>query len=105
MVIAFGIWCSIVYALAQYELAGPFVLLTVFMCLVYFGTSSGRQRKKTETEGREKVFDAGSGCRKEVHQLIGTPSHYIIGIVKFIYQIGAWSPLEKSTVQAMGLHV
>ena len=48
MVIAFGIWCSIVYALAQYELAGPFVLLTVFMCLVYFGTSSGRQRKKTE---------------------------------------------------------
>ena len=40
--------------------------------------------------------------RKEVHQLIGTPSHYIIliGIVKFIYQIGGWSPLEKSTVQA-----
>lgn len=43
-----SLWSYVVYTLAQYELAGPFILVTVFICLIYFGTSSGRKRKKTE---------------------------------------------------------
>lgn len=34
--------------LAKYELAGPFIVLTAIVCMIHFGTSSGRQRKKTE---------------------------------------------------------
>ena len=58
------------------------------------------KENRLRLRGEKRFLMLALVAEKKVHQLIGTPSHYIIGIVKFIYQIGGWSPLEKSTVQA-----
>lgn len=48
LMIASILWLLTFIALVQLELAGPFVLLTALLIIIYYGTSSGKARKKTE---------------------------------------------------------
>lgn len=47
-IVGASIWLFVLILLIYIELAGPYLLLTALSLVVYYGTSTGRHRKKTD---------------------------------------------------------